>query len=116
MNDALFGFTEPVTVRRYGQVVRDKGRVKMPASFTTLTIEASVQQLTPNELEAEPDLDRTRATKKLYTTSRLNPVSRSDQTPADVVIWGGDEWKVTRVYEYGQGVLDHYKVIIQKAD
>jgi hypothetical protein len=121
VNEALPGFTEPVQVKRWTTpVVREKGRVLMPNDGVpdeTFTIDASVQQARADEIQARPDLklERTGEVKKLYTTTRLKTVDNSEQTPADVVVWNGDEWRVIGVDFYGQGILDHYRVFIQRA-
>lgn len=60
-------------------------------AFSDLRFKGSIQPLTPRQAQQLPEAWRTSARWKLYTRTKLNPVSVDDQTSGDRVFWDGKE-------------------------
>ena len=113
MNDALTPFLRTVTVGRRTTPSVVKGVVQ-PVTPTFFTIEASVQQARPKDLQQLPEHDRTTETIVLHSETKLRTVDEKNGLPADVVQHDGQNWKVVAVSTHQSGVLDHYKMLAQR--
>jgi hypothetical protein len=107
---------QDVMVRRpSGSVTRVKGRTVQPGE-ASVSIRASVQpyRIPAEELQALPELERSAEALKLYTEDELFTVNAKAGTPADIVEYSGNDWKVIGVSRNEQGIIDHYKIIAQR--
>ena len=79
---------------------------------TNTTIQANIQPLRGHELMSLPESDRSKEWVKFYTTADIRGVSEgAPSTPADLLVWDGKTYEVSKVSVYKMGVLDHKKVI-----
>ena len=104
--------TLSLTVTRYGAAGSFVRGVFSPDAPSTFSIIASVQPLTGRELQQLPELQRTSARMKLYTTTQLETAREGSR--ADRVAYRGRELEV-QVFEDWQGHqsgLPHYKYIL----
>lgn len=94
----------------------NKGRWESDATLSTISINASVQRLTPRETELLPELYRTRRAYKVYTQTELFPVDVESSKNADQISISGDNYDVISV-EYWRQIYPHYKAIaVQRED
>lgn len=88
----------------------DANGVLLPTTPTTLTIQAHIQPLTPNQIIQMPEGDRTQSWCKGYTDTLLR--TAKEGTPkysADTFVWNGATYEVRKVDVWDTGVMDHYK-------
>lgn len=83
----------------------------VPGAETLTTIRGAVQPLNGDGLEQMPEGERTRETRKVYTTSELR-TARPD-APADHVIVDGVRYEVQGV-ERQPAILPHYKAYLTR--
>lgn len=114
MNTVLAGIGSNVSVLRGGgPVTFVKGRAVQPAQ-TTVTILASIQPATPNDLKQLPELERTEEIIKVFSADPLYTANEEAQTPADIIIWQGKHYRVFGPMPYQQSILDHYETLAKK--
>lgn len=75
-----------------------------------LTIKASVQPATPEDLLSLPENRRTAAAYRLYSDFAFRGALEDAHNPDRVVI-GGENYEVTAVSIWQNGVIPHYKAI-----
>ena len=81
-------------------------------AYESFTFKGSVQPLTGKALDALPEGRRERASYVVYTATPLKSVE-ADTNPDEVYVFGA--WhEVFRVEPWQNGILPHYKAIIQK--
>jgi predicted nucleotidyltransferase len=86
----------------------------VPGNDVDIIIKASLQPMSPEEMDKLPEGRRTNETFKLYTKTRLYTVT--DENP-DYLLIDGIGYEVVSVGKYQSDVINHYKVFIQrKAD
>lgn len=80
-------------------------------------IMATVQPLNEKETQALPEGNRTTATVKVYTDTRLFAERQADgvnQNKADYLEYQGNKWKIIACSSYQSGLISHYKAIAQE--
>jgi hypothetical protein len=108
--------TETLSVERYGAGSWDTG-VFVRGAKTDLSIEASVQPLTPNEVKILPEHRRDSESFKIYTETELLISNEINQTPSDVIIRNGKKYEILAVNNWYIGTdIQHYKSIAVKID
>lgn len=85
-------------------------------STSALTVDGSLQQLTPRERALLPEGMRSKETKKLYTGTLLKGADEAAGTPPDTLVNGGITYQVVGVEDWGVTGIPHYKVILLKLD
>ena len=76
---------------------------------TTEEFYASIQPLTPAEIEQLPEGRRNRKPLWLFTSTRLNEVTGSNP---DVVTIDSEKYEVDKVHPWQNGVISHYKCLV----
>jgi hypothetical protein len=71
---------------------------------------ASIQRLTPNEMLALPEGQRTSEWIKIYTTTKLEKTIEENKTKGDIVSYDGDEFEVIKIEDWTRSPIPHYKV------
>ena len=100
-----------VTVKRYEASTIDHGRFVSGAE-TEFTAIISVQPVTGRELLNLPEAQRTKGVLKGYTVTELKTADETGKTKADVVVYKGKNYEVQTVEDWGEGDLQHYKVLL----
>ncbi len=98
---ALKGLTETVPVARTAAGTITLGRVTAGAS-SALSISASVQPATPEDMKRLPEGQRIDETIKLYTTTELKTVDVDAQTAADRITYDGQVYEVQQVTPWSE--------------
>lgn len=83
------------------------------SSVSEFTIQASVQPLTPKELESLEEGRRTRDAFKLYSDTALRTLK--EQNP-DRVVLGGNLFEVVSRADWQNGVIPHYEIVVSLCD
>lgn len=78
---------------------------------TDTALVGSLQPLNGDEVQALPEGDRQRRTRKVYTTTPISAGSVQDGIRPDQVLDGSEVWEVTSVAREG-AILPHYKAIL----
>ena len=103
-------FRKPYTVKRTvaGSYVNG---VYVEGAETTLTIQASVQPMSGNDLVAVPEGRRAADMVKLYTSTDLfsQGDAGSGQSP-DRLVWLGKDYEISSKDVRQMGVISHYKM------
>jgi hypothetical protein len=98
VSDSLF--TCPIAVERRTGAYDNEG-IWQDHSQNILTIQASVQPATAEEMSHNAEGERIDGAIRIYTTTELR--SSDNQLPgtADIVVYRGERWKVTTVWQWG---------------
>lgn len=107
-------FRKPVTVRRYGQGSRVKGRW-VEGAMEQFTITASVQPAPAEIQEVLPEGYRQRETYILYTDTLLKVVE-VDKTNPDTVVINNNLFTAVKVAHWNNTILNHYKIIVTSTE
>jgi hypothetical protein len=107
-------FRRPLTVQRKTAGTYEENGLFVEGVTSTLTIQASVQPLTGEALQALPEAQRTLEGYTLYTDATLNVASQDTGTTADAVAINGVYFTVQRQQAWGNGVINHNAYVVQK--
>lgn len=78
------------------------------------TIIASVQPVRSQaELLLLPEAARTRGSVKIYTEDSIRTADESTQTPADRIVWDGEEWEVHVVDTWVYGIAHSRAIAVR---
>lgn len=107
-------FRKPFSVKRTTPGAYVDG-VFVEGTESTITIQASVQPLSDQDLQNLPEGRRESDMVKVYTNSNLNSVGSlgSGQQP-DKIIWLGDEYEISSKSVRQMGVINHYRYFATK--
>lgn len=105
------GFRKPQTITREQPGAYVSG-VFVPGATSTLTIQASVQPATMEDMKEAPEGRRLSDMVKMYTDADLFTVEDAghNQQP-DKLTWRGREYEVIAKGVHQMGVVSHYKYI-----
>ena len=78
---------------------------------STFNIKASVQPLTPREMEMLPEARREKEAFRIYSDTKLNPASDKDGKNADIVAINGKNFEVLSCGSWQNNIISHYKTI-----
>ncbi|MFC3227334.1 hypothetical protein ACFOGJ_08845 [Marinibaculum pumilum] len=106
-------FRKPLTVRRKLPGAWANG-VWVDGSDVDLSIMASVQPATPEDMQSLPEGRRNMAAYRLYTSTELRS-SEDDETNPDRVTLFNDDYEITQVGRWQNGIRSHYRAIATKA-
>jgi len=104
-------FRKPVTIKRKQGDAYDVNGFWVPGTTIDINIKASIQPMKPEEMQQLPEGRRTDETFKIYTATKVLPVT--DQNP-DYLVIDGFDYEAISVAKYQSDVISHYKVLIQK--
>ena len=90
-----------------------KGRY-IESTKSTFEITASVQPLSPKEMEMLPEGRRNKESYRIYTDTELNPASQDSKINADIIEINGNNFEVLGCNRWQNGILNHYKILASK--
>lgn len=77
---------------------------------TTITVKASAQPATTEEMETLPEARRSQGVYKLYSDSRFQSVLENANNP-DIVVIDGQDYEVMRCEPWKNNIVNHYKAL-----
>lgn len=102
-------FRRPLTITRLGKAtLMENGRFSDPTE-TTLVINASVQPMKANEMQALPEGRRGCRAMKVYSDVQLNMANQMTGQQADRFMWFGTWFEVVASDFYQNNVINHYR-------
>ena len=110
-------FKRPYVVRHYGEQSLVDGYASAP--HTDAVTRLDVQPLTPDELMALPEGDRTVKRVKTFGPDRLTSADDYDDIPADRLFYQGLWYECTSSVMWDHTLLSHYRsdfVILPQRD
>lgn len=109
------GMKETVTRRRYaeGDFV---DQYWVSGATTDVSIEASVQPLSGQQVESLSEGQRLRAPKFIMTDSELKLVDEVAKTPADHIVADGIEYVLETLEHFKMGLADHFEGIMLRVN
>ena len=88
-----------LTVERRAGSYDDEG-IWQETALDTFTVQAAVQPATSEDLDQTGHGERIDGGIKLYTTSELRSSTSQPPAEADVILYQGNRWKVTKVWRW----------------
>jgi hypothetical protein len=90
--------------------------IAQPTTDTLITIQASVQPATGEDLLRLPEGRRSNQTRVVFTTTQLYTGDQSDTFASDLISINGDPWEVQHVEEWLQanGAVAGYRCVAQE--
>lgn len=110
---ALSRLTVALTVTRPGLGSYGNDGRWSEVAGSTFPINASVQQMRPEEMLRLAEGQRAEATRKVYTTTLLKPADVAAGTRADRFTYLGDTWEVLSVGDWDD-LGGYYKAIVTR--
>ena len=110
-------FKKPYTLRRYGEQTIEDGYASAP--YSDAIIKLNVQPLTPDELMALPDGERTVKRIKSYGPDKLTSANEFEGIPGDWLFYNGYWYECTSSVMWDHTILRHYRsdfVLIPQCD
>lgn len=86
----------------------------VPGPRSTLTIEASIQPATGEDMITAPEGRRLQDMVKAYTSSDLLQGEEATGQQPDIIVWRGYGYEVVSIEARQMGVIDHYKVFASR--
>ncbi len=99
-----------LTVRRPAAGSYVNGRWVEAGQPTELTVKASVQPASTEELETLPEARRTQGVYKLYSSTRFQSVQENANNP-DIVVIDNDDYEVMSCQPWQNNLINHYKAL-----
>lgn len=109
----MSSFRKPLTVKRYSGGAYDVNGFWVEGTTSTFSISASVQPMSYEEMQLVDENRRGTSTFKIYTDSELITSEKEGQNP-DRVIYNSEEYEVTKIGDWHNDVINHYKYVINK--
>lgn len=118
MSDLLNPFRKPRTFYRpqTGGDNPNTGKYEPDPSPLEITINASLQPVTGEELKQLPEGRRTDQTYKLYSSVQFKTLKEGIGQQPDYTIIDGFVFEVIMSQRWGNDVINHYKAIIAKTN
>lgn len=91
---------EQLYVKRASEGTRYNGRWE-PGEYTLTPITAAVQPVAEAQRN-EPEGVRSTDDYSVFAVGQLVPSNRQDQTPADLLVWQGDDYEVVELRDYSK--------------
>lgn len=102
--------------RRREAAGHDSGGSWVPGVTSDVTITASVQPLTGEELKMLDEGQRSRRPIMVITDADLQTVDETARTKADRIVWDGEEFEIHRIENFEMGLMAHREAICLRAD
>lgn len=103
--------TGSYAVARAAQGARVNG-VYVPATPTTINIDASIQPVTGRVLRDLPEGQNADESVVIFTTTQL--LTRTPSSDPDVITIGGEPYRITRVDTFGVISGGHYRAFAER--
>lgn len=107
-------FRRPLTVTRYpaGSFIQGVWAQGTPSS---VSIQASVQPTSPHDLQRLPEGRRESVSYTLFSDEQLFTAQQGEGQNSDQVTLDGDLFEVVSCEKWQNGIVSHYKSIVQRA-
>lgn len=99
-----------LTVKRLSPGTWDKG-VFTEGSESTITIRASIQPLSPHDLQVLPEGRRDSQLYCIYTSTELRLATNSNP---DKVVINGEDYEVVSAAPWRNNIINHYRYIVTR--
>lgn len=96
VSEAFGDFLESVSITRSATGSYIEG-VWIPGSTSSVSINAVVQNVQPDDMRVLEEGMRTSEAIKLHSTADLIPLSEADKTVGDIIAYQGFNWQVVNV-------------------
>ena len=106
---AFNAFRRDVVVKRPAAGSYVNG-VWVAGAESTLSVKASVQPATTEDLQSLPENRRTLGAYRLYSSTRFQSLVEGEQNP-DIIVIDGQDYEVTQVEPWLNGIITHYKAL-----
>lgn len=103
-------FRKDVALKRVAQGSYNNKGLWVDGAETDMTIKASVQPATTEDLQSLPENRRTLGAYRLYSSFEFQTLVEGQKNP-DVVTIKGQEYEIAQVDPWENGVINHYKAI-----
>ena len=100
-------FKRPYTVRKYGKQIIERGYASSP--YTDITVKLDVQPLSPDELIALPEGERTVKRIKSFGSEKLASADDYDEIPGDCLYYNGFWYECKSSVQWEHTFLRHYR-------
>lgn len=108
-------FRRPLQVtRKLAGYYDDAGKWVDGANSVGLTIQASVQPLLGKDVKTLPENRRSVESYVVYTKTNLTVLDELTGLRGDTVVIGGKNYEVVARHDWQNGIVDHYKYIVQR--
>lgn len=88
--------------------------VFVPGVRSVLTIQATVQPVTGQDLITAPEGRRINDMVKVYTNASLQESDEGTSLQPDMIVWRGNAYEVSAIDVRQMGVINHYKVVASR--
>jgi len=109
----MSSFRQALTIKRQSASTLVNG-VYVNGAITTLTIQASIQPLSGEDVKMLPEGARVGDKVKVYTDTNLQVLGEALRIEPDVIVWRGHDYKCISVDVRQMGVIPHYKYIFSR--
>lgn len=82
----------------------------VPGTRSTITIQASIQPVSGEDMITAPEGRRTQDMIKVYTSTELKQADEGTGQQPDIVVWQGFGYEVTSMDVRLMDVIPHYKI------
>jgi hypothetical protein len=106
-------FRKAIPLKRVSPGAYDDNGVWIEGAVTTIQIRASVQPTTAEDVATVPENRRAGAEYKLYSDFAFRGVLEDTHNPDKVTLFG-QEYEVTKVAPWDNGIVPHYKAILTR--
>lgn len=111
----ILGETDLITVSRRVAPTYVKGDPTPDPAPTVITMDALVSVATGKDLERLPEGDRTAEILVCYTKELVRGVNMTNETPADVIAYQGEEYEVIQDQDW-DAQASVWKSLLRKVD
>ncbi len=103
-------FRKPLTVKRPAGGSYVNGKWVESGAPSEITIKASVQPATTEDLQSLPENRRQYGAYRVYSSTQFQSLEEDENNP-DVVVIGGNDYEIAQVQPWQNGIVPHYKAI-----
>lgn len=108
-------FRRPLQIiRKQAGFYNNAGKWVDGANSVGLTIQASVQPLLGKDVNTLPENRRSLESYCLYTNTSLTVLNELTRLRGDIVVIGGKNYEIVSRHDWQNGIVDHYKYIVQR--
>ena len=85
-----------------------------PGARSVITIQASIQPVSGQDMITAPEGRRIQDMIKIYTSTELKQAEEGAGQQPDIVVWQGNGYEITSMDVRQMGVISHYKTFATK--
>lgn len=103
-------FRKSLTVKRPASGSYVNGVWVASAAATEITIKASVQPASTEEMETLPEARRAQGVYTLFSSTKFQSLQENTNNP-DIVVINSQDYEIMRCEPWQNGLLNHYKAL-----